>query len=166
MNIRLRLRVGLAIPFLGAACTTGLPVTTGVPVDRSLSVAASADPSAPNRGTFDVTVTNVSGQDRCVFKDALERPGSDALGSGLRIGRQAIPHVPEGYLIPQIQGFRRLGPGETVSFKADLRGRFERDFEALGQDAEARIGVPHVSCATEPTVGDWRQSWSPWAAVG
>lgn len=165
MNIRLRLWVGPAIPFLVAACTTGFPVTPGVPADRSLAVAVSADPSTQNRGTFDVTLTNVSGQDRCVFNDVLERPGSDALAADLRIGRRTVPHAPEGYLIPQIQGFRRLAPGETVSFRADLNGRFERDFESLGRDAEARIGVPHTACATEPLAGDWRQSWSRWTAV-
>lgn len=160
MNIRLRRGAVLAIPLLVAACATGFPT------ERSLAVAVAADQTSPDSGTFDVTLTNISDQDRCVFNDVLARPGSDALNSGLRIGGQAVPHVPEGYVVPQVQGSRRLAPGETVSFKANLNWRFVRSFETLGRDAEARIGVPHTPCLPQITAGDWRTSWSPWTPIG
>ncbi len=148
--------IGLLVTLAGCA-------HTGV-AGEPMRVQIDPTPSSIEPGIVDVTLTNLTDAERCVRRDTVESPQTNDIWVRLRSRGRLIPDPPEGYILPpRVAGLRPLASGESVSFRLDIRGRFETRRSERPERWDVRIGISSFPCSA-PYVGSDAVSWSDWTS--
>lgn len=110
-----------------------------------VEVKAARSPSSD--GLVQVKAYNLSAVERCIPMDSVQRPRSEATSIRVWHNGRRVPRPPEGYILPQLPGYHRLAPGESITFKVDVRRRLQTLSISGDSSVDVSVGLASWDCS-------------------